>query len=88
MVPSQETVAPQQHVSFLQAYGFGGLWRFARPFLHKASLGQMLSPEACTCLERLIGNLGEVPPLTPPPLSPHVGGFPAMFSDLQPEESS
>ena len=25
----------RQHISFLQAYGFGGLWRFAGPFLSK-----------------------------------------------------
>ncbi|KHJ47392.1 GTPase-activator protein [Trichuris suis] len=51
-------------------YGFGGLWRFAGPFPLKPTSPLAISPETLTCLERIIGNLGEVPPLTPPPLTP------------------
>ncbi|KRX68358.1 Neurofibromin, partial [Trichinella sp. T9] len=72
MIPSQETTDTyqQQHLTLLQSYGFGGFWRFAGPFSLKSTAQLQIAPESLTCLERLIGSLGEVHLLTPPPLSP------------------
>ncbi|KFD70579.1 hypothetical protein M514_02099 [Trichuris suis] len=72
MIPNDgSTVAyKKHHFTLLQNYGFGGLWRFAGPFPLKPTSPLAISPETLTCLERIIGNLGEVPPLTPPPLTP------------------
>uniref|UniRef100_A0A5S6QDW1 Ras-GAP domain-containing protein n=1 Tax=Trichuris muris TaxID=70415 RepID=A0A5S6QDW1_TRIMR len=72
MIPNDgSTVAyKKHHFTLLQNYGFGGLWRFAGPFPMKPTSQLAISPETLTCLERIIGNLGEIPPLTPPPLTP------------------
>ncbi|KAL1238669.1 Neurofibromin [Trichinella spiralis] len=49
------------------------VWRilaFCGPFSLKSTAQLQIAPESLTCLERLIGSLGEVHLLTPPPLSP------------------
>lgn len=71
VIPQQDAEQTQQHITLLQSCGFGGLWRFAGPFIAKqAAAKPSVSVEMCICLERLVGSLGEVPPLTPPPPSP------------------
>uniref|UniRef100_A0A915KNP1 Neurofibromin n=1 Tax=Romanomermis culicivorax TaxID=13658 RepID=A0A915KNP1_ROMCU len=83
MVLGQEPAPHQQHVTFLQGCGFGGLWRFAGPFLPKPAAQQSITAEVCTCLERLVGDLGDVPPLTPPPASPRVLCPPNIIGNIE-----
>ncbi len=60
----------RQNITFLQAYGFGGLWRFAGPFLSRSSSAAAITAEVCSCMERLVASVGNVPPTTPPPRLP------------------
>lgn len=49
-------------------------------FSFQPAAQQAITAEVCTCLERLVGNLGDIPPLTPPPPSPRMAPSP-VFND-------